>query len=343
MSEYKIFDHVTTITVEPEDLRLDPNNPRFMDYKIDSVPEDKYLDENVIINTRNKMLETKNKFQIPVLVTNILTNGFRDYDSIFVEKYKDSGKYIVLEGNRRVTAIKEILNPENEEKYREKFSKYDEVFSSLDKIEVLELDNTLEKEPRDEMVRYILGIRHGKQIKGWHPFAIGRRVYHKYLETAQQTEETFEWDENAARKVAEEWTIIDKSKQKKEISTDLVRDSLITIRIMEQAMAVDAYNVEAKHWSLMLAGFARGAEDGVNKDIPYDHKTFLLDKSGLERLNQLCRFDKPRREGAAINNPQEWSKYSKIISDPELSEKDRNKYIGQVLKGKKPSEIFYHL
>ena len=104
-------------------------------------------------------------------------------------------------------------------------------------------------------------------------------------------------------------------------------------------MAVDAYTVEAKHWSLMLAGFAKGAEDGVNKDIPYDHKTFLLDEVGLKRLNQLCRFDNPRREGAPINKPQEWSKYSKIISDPELSEEDRTKYIDQILAGAKPSEV----
>ena len=226
MSEHKIFDHVKTIKVEPEELRLDPNNPRFMDYKIESVPEDKYLDENVVRNTRNKMLDPKNKFQIPVLVSNILTNGFRDYDSIFVEKYGDTDKYIVLEGNRRVTAIKEILNTENEEKYREKYPKYDEVFSDLSNIEVLELDNTLGSEVRNEMVRYILGIRHGKQIKGWHPFAIGRRVYDKYLQIAQQTEETFEWDENAACKVAEEWTIIDKSNQKEKISPDIVRNSL---------------------------------------------------------------------------------------------------------------------
>jgi len=86
-------------------LYLDPNNYRFIDNKdYIKVSEEKILDTVIQARTR-RFIEGKNQSNIKDLIDSFMANGFLDVDVIQV---KDLGNnhHLVLEGNRRVTALK---------------------------------------------------------------------------------------------------------------------------------------------------------------------------------------------------------------------------------------------
>jgi len=103
------------ITVKPAQLILDPNNPRFMTHKDDVVDEENLLDPDQSSRTKDKIfpngVKGKDPYKIQQLVNSIQINGWLPVDYIFVRRYQPNSKYyVVLEGNRRVTAIREILD-----------------------------------------------------------------------------------------------------------------------------------------------------------------------------------------------------------------------------------------
>src|SRR4051794_19900867 len=106
-----LIPQLNKITVSPNALILDPNNPRFISRAEDRTEEQHILDTSVIKRTLEKMKD--DNFHIKDLEKSIINNGWQPVDSIFVRRYGDYGKYIVLEGNRRVTAILNLLNDNN--------------------------------------------------------------------------------------------------------------------------------------------------------------------------------------------------------------------------------------
>lgn len=100
------------ISYHLKNLYLDPNNYRFIDndnYK--KVKGDKITDEIIQKRTR-KFIEGKNQEGVKDLIASFKANGFLDIDLIQV---KDLGEnhYLVIEGNRRVTALKILLENYN--------------------------------------------------------------------------------------------------------------------------------------------------------------------------------------------------------------------------------------
>lgn len=96
---------ITNISRNIKNLYLDPNNYRFIDNKdYIKVEDDKVLDERVQARTR-KFIEGKNQNNIQDLLESFQANGFLDVDVIQVKEIGHN-KYLVLEGNRRVTALK---------------------------------------------------------------------------------------------------------------------------------------------------------------------------------------------------------------------------------------------
>ncbi len=90
-----------------KNLFLDPNNYRFVDNEnYRKINEDDLLDLNIQKRTRN-FIEGNRRENIKDLIASFKANGFLDVDVIQV---KDLGnnQYLVLEGNRRVTALKAL-------------------------------------------------------------------------------------------------------------------------------------------------------------------------------------------------------------------------------------------
>jgi AAA15 family ATPase/GTPase len=94
-----------TLTIELEDLYLDPNNYRLIheDAQV-NVSDDHIKDKDVANRTYKLILGEKNQY-IMDLVESFKANGYLPVDQIQVRELKNGG-YVVVEGNRRIAALK---------------------------------------------------------------------------------------------------------------------------------------------------------------------------------------------------------------------------------------------
>ncbi len=154
--------------VNLNDLILDPNNPRFasLGQKLDSVPEARFNEAKVQQQTYERMKTPR--FDVAELRDTIINLGFLPMDRIVVRPWKvpdSKGKYVVVEGNRRVTALKWLL--ELHDSGRETFTP--EQLKNFTELEVLLLDD--DEAPINS--RLILpGLRHVSGIKEWGPYVL---------------------------------------------------------------------------------------------------------------------------------------------------------------------------
>lgn len=144
-------------------LLLDPRNPRFL-YEIQSYTKYKKLPACKEIISKQKSIKKnlEDNFKIEILVNSILSVGYLPIEPIIVVKTdckKDANNnyYLVIEGNRRVTALKEIINdpgkigtlPEKDQK-------------NLNNIPCIILDSN-----DDKTMMNILGVRHLVAVEDW--------------------------------------------------------------------------------------------------------------------------------------------------------------------------------
>lgn len=165
---------LTPKTLKLSDLLLEPNNPRFSELREDyaTVSESRYADDKVQQIANSKMRNAI--FNVAELRDTIKTIGFLPMDRIVVREWdglNGVNKFVVIEGNRRVTALKWLLQLHDEGK-----ENLDADFlASLDNIEALLLDKT--KAP--ESAQLILpGLRHVSGVKEWGPYQKAKAVFH---------------------------------------------------------------------------------------------------------------------------------------------------------------------
>lgn len=157
--EQRMQDNINTLNKELVDAKisldeiyLDPNNPRFTSLKWDDIPDQQISDASIQVATKRKLEE---EFSIYKLVDNIQINGFLPIDRVIVKKFAEN-KYVVLEGNRRICAAKNIMelykgNPEQVE---------ESVVDSLKEISCLIYTGS-ERQPSwvFQGLRHIIGIQ----------------------------------------------------------------------------------------------------------------------------------------------------------------------------------------
>ena len=178
-------DFLSAINVHLDELLLDPNNPRFAELgeEIDQVPEVRFAEPKVQQAAFDKMKATK--FNVTELRDTIKELGFLPMDRLVVRALKGSSpegkKYVVIEGNRRVAALKWLLDLH--EAGKETFS--EKQLNSFKNLEVLLLDDQL----APQTARWILpGLRHVSGIKEWGPYQKARMVF-ELRETGKTAQE----------------------------------------------------------------------------------------------------------------------------------------------------------
>lgn len=93
-------------TLSLKNLFLDPNNYRFIDSDVYvNVDESDVLMREVQRRT-NSLILGKNAENVRDLVDSFKKNGFLPVDQIQVRRVEDTGKFIVVEGNRRIACLK---------------------------------------------------------------------------------------------------------------------------------------------------------------------------------------------------------------------------------------------
>ena len=151
---------LTKTSVALTDLLIDPNNPRFADISEESlnIPRHRFFDPEVQKNAYNKMMHPR--FDVVSLANSIETVGFLQVDNI-VARRLDGDNYVVIEGNRRLAALKYIVN-----QFSLGESLLDEEsIAQLSQIGILVVDNL--EDDSDSTGKIIQGIRNVTGIKEW--------------------------------------------------------------------------------------------------------------------------------------------------------------------------------
>ena len=166
---------LTPIALTLDALLLDPNNPRFSELgeEPNPVPEGRFADEKVQNATFEKMKNPM--FDVPELRDTIKTIGFLPMDRIVVRKWKgqaqdQKNRYVVIEGNRRVAALRWLLNLH--EIGKETFS--EEQLANFTDFGCLLLNDELAPASASLILP---GLRHVSGIKEWGAYQKAKAVY----------------------------------------------------------------------------------------------------------------------------------------------------------------------
>ena len=142
-----------------EDLKLDDQNPRIPKSIRDNKPTEEQLIEYMLLDA--SLIE---------LMLAIGENGYFPGEQLLVVNDND-GKYRVIEGNRRLTAVKLLNNPELATVQKSKIKRVIDETSERPK-----LIPCLEFETEEEIHKY-LGFRHITGIKEWGLLEKARYLY----------------------------------------------------------------------------------------------------------------------------------------------------------------------
>jgi DNA-directed RNA polymerase subunit L len=176
---------LSPIQVHLDDLLLDANNPRFSELgdELNTIPESRFADAKVQANAYDKMRNPI--FDVAELRDTIRAIGFLPMDRIVVRRWKidsDPPKFIVIEGNRRVTALKWLrdLHDVGKETFDE------ERLNNITSLEALLLNDDLAP---DAATLILPGLRHVSGIKEWGPYQKAKAV-HALRETGMSAQES---------------------------------------------------------------------------------------------------------------------------------------------------------
>ena len=295
------------IKVGVDKLILDPNNPRLTTRKEDVFDEEDFLGMDLAGITVKKMRGTgdKDTYKIKELENSIRQNGWLPVDFIFVKKHSDGVHYIVLEGNRRITAIRNILTDEEPEQ---------NLHISLKNIEVMEV---IDEDDLDRKISYLLGVRHHGSLVRWTPFAQAHNILSRYSEISGQDPDSFIWDSNISKSVANALSV-----PIKEVEARLrVYRAMWQLGQMPEIINSQG-GIKDRYYSVCAAVLLK-KNSKLNDYIRQDPSTFLLDDESLGRFNNLCHFSEPKRDYAPIKNPQEWSKFENILKDEDDEKREK--------------------
>jgi hypothetical protein len=171
----KLSQLLRPISLKLDNLLLDPNNPRFAELGQeidDEIPEQRFADEKVQKNAMDSMKASR--FDVAELRETIKAVGFLPMDRIVVRQWRGNpsitDKFVVVEGNRRVTALKWLI--ELQEGGKETFA--EDQIKNFTELEVLLLDD-INAPPSSKLT--IPGLRHISGIKEWGAYQKARAVY----------------------------------------------------------------------------------------------------------------------------------------------------------------------
>lgn len=161
----EISDRINTFPIDVDDCLLDPNNPRLAEARSVHEPEENIGDSAVQDDVFRRLVEEAG---VGDLRSSIATIGYLPISMLIVRRHLIEGptQYVVIEGNRRIAAIKWILREAPPGITPDLLTRRREQLQTLD---LFLLDTDRDRLDND---RYLLqGIAHLSPIRGWPAFA----------------------------------------------------------------------------------------------------------------------------------------------------------------------------
>ena len=145
-------------TVRLDQVYLDPDNPRLEALKPEPTPDERLAEPGIQL----ACLERLRKFDIKGLAESIKTSGFCTLDRVVLRRL-DEDKYIVVEGNRRVAALKVL----QEEHSKGRITLQESILGGILQFEALAYEGD-----NPDIAWVIQGFRHAPEaIKEWEDFS----------------------------------------------------------------------------------------------------------------------------------------------------------------------------
>lgn len=256
-------------TLNIENIKLSLNNARLKEAN----------DENEAI----KNMCSNQGDKLYVLAADIIKHGLSPFDTIAVyPSVKEKGKYIVAEGNRRITSLKLLNNPEiiksHDNSLYKKFKKLSEQYDFSSDVKVLVFPN----ENDADLLHWIglkhLGVQGGKGTDGWD--ATQKARYQKKISGKNQLLDF--WSQLIDLSILSEEQIkkITKTNWERLISSKLVLDFL---GIVKNDMELTIPKDNIKEFQLKIEKFYERLKGKTVKAV-YDREAIqqLIDNISVE-------------------------------------------------------------
>ena len=308
--------------VSYEDLLLDANNPRLAD---DFVKVKQFTDDD--IEGRQKDLErrfsdrkdkpseqeetdhliddtTDEFFSVQDLKDSMRQIGFVKIQNVIVRPLQSSKKYVVIEGNRRIAAIKAVIKEHNAALPGAPNRIEDEtILGSLESIEVMVLQvKGLSNAEVENLISMTLGMRHyGGNLK-WELLPRAKNIYDEYV---KQIKGAFAYVPAKGKAIADVLAI----------SQPEVRKLLRGFVCYRQLSEIYS-KVNPRHFSLILACIENRNLSSYGF-IEIDDSTFELRPESVVKINELLEFDERDSDDypKTVQDTKELSKFARLIKE----------------------------
>jgi len=307
------------ISIKINDLLLDPNNPRFSLYQEDKIPESQI--EAKQEETFNKMCDSR-IFAVNELIDAIKSDGFNPVAKIFVRKI--GSKYLVLEGNRRVSAVKYLLMKHKEGRTSDILP--DHILKSMIELGVNDLTGLSE----GQRLR-IIAIIHLGGAKEWKPLPAAFSIYCEYMRVLGKDSKkdidkfvkntnNFVYKPAIARKVKDQFTI----------SLAQVRNGVKVYRTHRQLIELthnDPRVADENNYS-MIGDVIK--DKTLNKYFAYNDDRGVFEDEGAENFLDLCLIGNDSTERvitAPASGESSLRDFSNILGSPSAKPEDEKRVV----------------
>jgi hypothetical protein len=165
-NEKRLYRKLVPKKLEISKILLDPNNPRFN--AIDRRVGPSRISEDSV---QKRTMEVISRFGVNDLKESIANIGFLPIDRIVaVPLTEDSENHVVIEGNRRIAAVKSLLQD-----YDQGMDIDEGIRDSLGTIDLLVLGDTTYESSTDYQL-LVQGLRHISGIKSWKPYQQAKAI-----------------------------------------------------------------------------------------------------------------------------------------------------------------------
>lgn len=299
------------VKVDPESMLLDPQNPRLAIEDGDKRGTAEDVTDSRLQDAIIKEISEAHH-RIADLVESIKTQGFMDGTNPIIVK-EISGKYLVLEGNRRTAAIKHLLAKPTDLN--------NNIRKSLTRIPVKKFEYIGNDEfDEDEVIDVILGLTHISGPLQWGAMERAHYIYRTYMREMSRNTQTsaFMVNQEVLNKVGSMFNL-----KKTDVLT-----SLKVYRVF-QSLKHAGFEVEPDKYSLIDMAVK---DSTLSNDVFELNESFEFSEQGSDRFHTLCLSP-----SAKVTNPSLMRKLKLIASN------DSEDYLTRVVEGSQSVEEVHAL
>lgn len=294
--------------IELDKLELDTSNPR--------LPE-------VVERTQTRMLQyIAMTTSIEDLMSAIAQNGFFPGEPLVVVE-RDDGKYVVVEGNRRLTAVKLIHSPIECGRPSARMLEISAEAHASGKISTLLKLPVIVRKTREEILPY-LGFRHITGVKQWEPLAKARYIEQLFNLTNVNDDPNTRYF-SVARAIGS---------RKDHIKRNL--DALAVYKILEENGFYDIASLDEESIKFSILSTAL-ADDRIGKFVGIFRNSFsddsesthpIINSSAINRIaaEELTRwlYEKDEKNKTRVGESRNIRELAAVIESPKALLEFRN-------------------